>query len=234
MFSHLIWTNQRLHITILECIPVGCVPPAHWPYLVASARGGGHVWHTCPPPCHTCPCHTHTLPHTPSVPRTPPQPHTPPAMHTPLPHTPILPPCTPPAMHAPCHACLPLPPPTMHIPSAMHTPCHTCPPAMHAPFSCGQNDRQLWKHNLRLRAAQINWVQILRFFLPEDKMSGCFVVSSPVTLTIHVRKLQFGIFKQTVCVRMSLSLSVNDSLAKRKDSFRLVRKQKWQRFQMGS
>ena len=22
-----------------ECIPVGCVPPAHWPYLVVSARG---------------------------------------------------------------------------------------------------------------------------------------------------------------------------------------------------
>ena len=206
MFSHLIWTNQRLHITILECIPVGCVPPAHWPYLVVSARGG----HDMPPSLPHMP-----LPHTPSVPHTPPQPHTPPAIQTHPCHThPFSRHAHPPVMHAPCHACLPMPPPTMHIPSAMHTPCHTCPPAMHAPAPRGQNDRQVWKHNLRLRAAQINWVQILSFFLPEDKMSGCFVVSSPVTLTIHVRKLQFGIFKQTVCVRMSLSLSVNDSLAK--------------------
>ena len=48
----------------LECIPVGCVPPAHWPHLVVSARGsacpegghargvhaGGHVcWGMCVP-----------------------------------------------------------------------------------------------------------------------------------------------------------------------------------------
>ena len=37
-----------------ECIPVGCVPPAHWPYLVVSGRWGlparGCIWQggTCP------------------------------------------------------------------------------------------------------------------------------------------------------------------------------------------
>ena len=177
-------------------------------------QGGACVPHMPPSLPHMPLPHTHTLPHTPSVPRTPSQPHTPPAMHTPLPHTPILPPCTP-----PCHACPLSRMPPSATPHHAHPLCHAhplprMPPAMHAPFPCGQNDRQVWKHNLRLRAAQINWVQILRFFLPEDKMSGCFVVSSPVTLTIHVWKLHFGIFKQTVCVRMSLSLSVNDSLAK--------------------
>ena len=42
-----------------ECIPVGCVPPAHWPYAT----------HSIPPrmpPCHACPPTTHApLPHTP-------------------------------------------------------------------------------------------------------------------------------------------------------------------------
>ena len=44
-----------------ECIPVGCVALAHWPYLIVSARG------TCVPcmpptthaPCHACPPATH-------------------------------------------------------------------------------------------------------------------------------------------------------------------------------
>ena len=64
-----------------ECIQVGCVPTAHWPYLVVSH-------HAHPPPCTSPPC-------------------TPPAMHAcspathaphhahPLPHMP------------PCHACPP-------------------------------------------------------------------------------------------------------------------------------
>ena len=37
-----------------ECIPVGCVPPAHWPYLVIS--------HACPPQPHTPPATMHTPP----------------------------------------------------------------------------------------------------------------------------------------------------------------------------
>ena len=58
-----------------ECIPVGCVPPAHWPYLVVSAGGACFATHTpcharalpCPPathtsPCHTCPCAVHASP----------------------------------------------------------------------------------------------------------------------------------------------------------------------------
>ena len=64
----------RKNLAKQECIPVGCVPPAHWLYLIVSARG--HACHTFPP-CHTYP---------PS--------HTPPAMHTPLP-------CTPPGTHDP-------------------------------------------------------------------------------------------------------------------------------------
>ena len=78
-----------------ECIPVGCVPPAHWPYFIVSAGGGEacipcHAW----PPATYAPCHAH-----------------PPATHAPLPCTP---PAThgPPAMHTPCHTC----PPTMHTP----------------------------------------------------------------------------------------------------------------------
>ena len=78
-----------------DCIPVGCVPPAHWPYTVAvvSTGGGGmHApCHACPPtthaPCHTChPCHAH---------------HPPPCM----------PPCHAHLHHAcpPCHAHTPPP-----------------------------------------------------------------------------------------------------------------------------
>ena len=65
-----------------ECIPVGCIPPAHWLHLVVVGRGV---------------CATHIL-----LPCT--LPFMPPAMHTPLP-------CMPPATHAPlpctppCHAC---------------------------------------------------------------------------------------------------------------------------------
>ena len=50
-----------------ECIPVGCVPPAHWPYFVVSATHVPHplphppTMHTCPPAMHT-PCHTRPLP----------------------------------------------------------------------------------------------------------------------------------------------------------------------------
>ena len=70
-----------------ECIPVGCVPPTHRPYLVVS--------HACPPTTthaphnHTCsPTTMHTQPTTThaSQPCTPPQPcmPTPATMHTPL------------------------------------------------------------------------------------------------------------------------------------------------------
>ena len=103
-----------------ECIPVGCVPPAHWPYLVVSAM------HT-PLPCMTPSPAMHTSHHT-----CPPVMHAPPTMHTcllphmPPPHTHPLP-CMPPMMHAPpCHTC----PPVMHTPSAMHTPL----PAMYTPL----------------------------------------------------------------------------------------------------
>ena len=60
-----------------ECIPVGCIPPAYWPYLIVFAG-------RC-----VCPAMHAPLPCTP-----PPLPHITPAMHAPAMHTPL--PCTPP------------------------------------------------------------------------------------------------------------------------------------------
>ena len=48
-----------------ECIPVGCVPPAHWAYLVVSAMHAPpamHAYPPCTPPCHACPPATHASP----------------------------------------------------------------------------------------------------------------------------------------------------------------------------
>ena len=168
MDSKLIYVKQ-------ECIPVGCIPPAHWPHLVVSwsmlnkndssrmhttcsltasrsiCWGCVHApWHPCPlpsmPPCHPC------LP----------------AMHAPCHACPL--PCMPPAMHAyPCHVCPPLPctPPAMRAPPPCTPPLpHTpfTPPSTHAPLpamhdpTCEQNDRCLWKYYLAatsLRAVNI-------------------------------------------------------------------------------
>ena len=89
-----------------ECVPVGCVLPAHWPYLVVSARG---VCMPCMPPCHTRP-----LPYTPPTMHAPY--HAPPITHTPL------------ATHATLQCMSPLPhmPPTMHpSPVDRQTPVET-------------------------------------------------------------------------------------------------------------
>ena len=98
-----------------ECIPVGWVLPAHWPYLIVSPM---HVplpcmplpcmppamhapCHACPaPPCHTCPSHACRLP------------------------------CTPPGLYAPNHAW----PPCHACPLPYRLPHHVYPPAMHAPL----------------------------------------------------------------------------------------------------
>ena len=67
-----------------ECIPVGCVLPAHWPYLVVSATHAPPPTLRCTPPAMLAPLATHA-------------PH---AMHAPChthPHY-TCPPCT----HAPC------------------------------------------------------------------------------------------------------------------------------------
>ena len=118
-----------------ECIPVGCVPPAHWPTVSRGIRPGGA-------------CHAPPAMHEPWPCTTPPPSHAPPGTQ-------------PPAMHAnrahmpPGHAC----PPAMHphlTPPHPH-PSHTCPkPRMpplgtHAPPgharntnpSCEQNDKQV-------------------------------------------------------------------------------------------
>ena len=69
-----------------ECIPVGCVPHAHWLYLIVSAMHtpATHAPHPACPPCHACP-----LPRTPP-PRTPPPAmlRTPPPTTHPLPRSP--------------------------------------------------------------------------------------------------------------------------------------------------
>ena len=67
-----------------ECIPVGCVPPAHWPYATRMAPAMHAPHHACHP-CHTHSSAMYSLCH--AHPR---------AMHAP--------PATPPAMHAPYHA----------------------------------------------------------------------------------------------------------------------------------
>ena len=92
----------KCHIKIKqECIPAGCVPPAHWPYLVVS--------HACPPQA--------TM-HPPEQPRMPPleQPHMPPWSNHACP--PREQPCMPPraTRHAPPEQpCMP-PGATTHAP----------------------------------------------------------------------------------------------------------------------
>ena len=127
-----------------ECIPVGCVPPAHWSYLVIS--------HTHPHACPLQPCMppaTTYVPlattHVPWQPCMPPSNHAPPpaTMHPRQPHMPPWQWCMPPGnhacplatMHVPWQPCMPpsnhaCPPTTMHTP---RQPCmlpsnHACPP----------------------------------------------------------------------------------------------------------
>ena len=57
------WLFEKKNTVKQVCIPVGYVPPAHWPYLVVSGGGVRAM-----PPCHACP----------------------PAIHAPLP---CMPPC---------------------------------------------------------------------------------------------------------------------------------------------
>ena len=38
-FEHSKHPHPNWNFSIQECIPVGCVPPAHWPHLVVSAGG---------------------------------------------------------------------------------------------------------------------------------------------------------------------------------------------------
>ena len=109
--------NERLQ----ECIPVGCVPPAHWPYLIGKTTHAPPEQPRMPPqeqPCmppqsnHACPPRATT--------------HAPGSNHTcPLPEQPRMPPGS-------NHACPPRA--TMHAPpgATMHTPQsnHTCPPPL--------------------------------------------------------------------------------------------------------
>ena len=101
----LIWYWKAFY-TGQECIPVGCVPPAHWPYLI--------VCHAHPPPSRMPPLQpcTPPQPHTPPQPCMPPCNHAHPHNHT-HPHNHACPPqpCMPPAnSYAPPrnHTCLPL------------------------------------------------------------------------------------------------------------------------------
>ena len=153
------WKSSVYFYLIQECIPVGCVPPAHWPYLVISYAPPLATTHTprnhaCPPATTHAPnnhAHTPATMHTPLQPHTPPlQPHMPPAtMHAPsasmhAPPQPHMPPgnhaCPPATTHAPQQPCmLPLqpciPPQPCMPPTTTHTPSnHACPsPSNHAP-----------------------------------------------------------------------------------------------------
>ena len=91
-----------------ECIPVGCVPPAHWPYLIISYA------------CSLQPRMPPTITHAPRNHACPPQPCTPPHNHA-SPHT---------TMHAPPHnhACLPQPRMPPHN--------HACPPVDRITDAC--------------------------------------------------------------------------------------------------
>ena len=134
-----------------ECIPVGCVPPSHWPYLIVSHACPPATMHTpsCNHACSPQPCMPLTTTHAPQ-PCTPPQPHMPPAaMHVPT------------TIHAPHnHACPPqpcMPPTTMHAPhNHAHTPATTppqwtewltdrCKNITFANFVCGRNNRTTLK-----------------------------------------------------------------------------------------
>ena len=142
LFLQLGPSNKISNLVILikkqECIPVGCVPPAHW--SAVSRRGGVCIPCTSPfhqthtPFCHACPLH-HTHPfttHAPLCHTCPPLPCTPPTMHAPL--SPCMHPL---GMHAPCQPCMPptmhTPLPTMHAPWACLPPVNHAPPTMHTP-----------------------------------------------------------------------------------------------------
>ena len=103
-----------------ECIPLGCVPPAH---TVSHSICHTHppamhapLFNTCPLPCIPHPHHACHLPHTPP-------------MHAPLPHMASHHTC-PPVTRPPCHASPPLP--RMSPLPCMHLP----------PPHCGQNSWQ--------------------------------------------------------------------------------------------
>ena len=152
-----------------ECIPVGCVLPAHWLYLCMSSYPM-HAplspcmppftmyapWQPCTPPTsnHAClPATMHVpLPATmhppPATMHAPQQPHMPISNHTHFPHQqphmPYQQPCMPPQQpHTPpSNHAHPLPA-TTHAPWQPCTPPsnHTCPLAtMHTPSPCGQTD----------------------------------------------------------------------------------------------
>ena len=112
-WSHWYLCMYLPYFQIQECIPGGCVLPAHWPYLIVSAM---HAPLPCMTPTMHTPCHAG-----------PPATHVPPAMYAPryacplAMQAPLL--HMPPAMHAPCHAC-PLP---CMPPSATHAPHHAHP-----------------------------------------------------------------------------------------------------------
>ena len=125
-----------------ECIPVGCVPPAHWPYLVVShasplATMYAPHHHTCPLPPRMPPLATmHAPPHHHTCPL-------PPCMSPATTHAPLLPcmsPAQPPRMPSlPPH---PPPPPPPRMPPHLHacTPCHHAYPLPPRLSPCGQTD----------------------------------------------------------------------------------------------
>ena len=124
--------TEYTHMSKQECIPVGCVPPAHWSYFRISS----YPTHAPPGSNHACPLpqeqpctpprsnHAHPL----EQPRMPPRvtTHAPPQSN----HT-----CPPPRSNHACpqsnHAC-----PQSNHACPLGATMHTCPPGatMHAPL----------------------------------------------------------------------------------------------------
>ena len=133
-FWEILFLLQRTFLVKQECIPVGCVQPAHWPYLIEKTTHAPlkkphmpPLKKPCMPPRKTTmpPWSSHAWPPRAST-------HAPPSNHACPPrattHAPPEQPCMPPGSNhthplgATMHA--PSPRATMHAPGSNHT----CPP----------------------------------------------------------------------------------------------------------
>ena len=116
-----------------ECIRVGCVPPAHWPYLVVSYACPPRKNHACPPgKNHACPPgKNHACP--PGK-----KPHMPPPGKTT--HAPQEKPCTPPQQkpHTPPEQPRMTPPKSNHTRPPVNRITDACENITFAKYVCGR------------------------------------------------------------------------------------------------
>ena len=136
-----------------ECIPVGCVPPAHWPYLIEKTMHAPQKTthtplenHAHPPGATThAPRSNHACSLGATMHAPPEQPCTPPRATMHAPQATTYPPGA--TMHAPLEQPRMPPRATMHAPRSNHAPPweQPCmpPQSNHTCLPCGQNDRHL-------------------------------------------------------------------------------------------